>query len=456
MNQFPEKDFNGTLEGITLADIVQMACLERYERKLEVWGRGFHGVVYFSEGEIVHAETGDLTGNEAFVEIMCCSAGTFSFTPGSTDRQSIHVSWNFLLMESVREVDERNDIQHDKREDSRLKVLVVDDSRIFSKALVKLFDEDLGARIIGKASNGKEALKYLELEKPDLITLDINMPVMGGDVALKHILIRAPVPVILVSSFSEKNFPMMMQYLCIGAVELVAKPKDSVSWNIVEKRLGRLVRNIHQCNVKNIRRAKNPEPVKTKNPLGGKVKKLLLILGGLGGLIELQKILVAIKQTKDAAGLIFLDLYPGVTTHLASYFDNLTTCNPISLESGAPLLASNFGITYWHGSWEIVADNDGTIVPEMRSETGLLDADELLKSAAGLFGDHLSVIILSGTDLEMKAGLAQVKDRGGKILLQNPESSLFPEPLIKLQEKQIHDCYIESEKITDCLGDFFK
>ncbi len=92
----------------------------------------------------------------------------------------------------------------------------------------------------------------------------------------------------------------------------------------------------------------------------------------------------------------------------------------------------------------------------MRCETGLLDADELLKSAAGLFGEHLSVIILSGTDLEMKAGLAQVKDRGGKILLQNPESSLFPEPLIKLQEKQIHDCYIESEKITDCLGDFFK
>ena len=63
MNQVPEKDFNGTLEGITLADIVQLACLERYERKLEVRGRDFHGVVYFSEGEIVHAETGDLTGN---------------------------------------------------------------------------------------------------------------------------------------------------------------------------------------------------------------------------------------------------------------------------------------------------------------------------------------------------------------------------------------------------------
>ena len=70
MEQYPEKDFNGFLEGIILADIVQLACLERYERKLEVQGTDFHGIVYFSMGEVVHAEMGELTGRVAFVEIM--------------------------------------------------------------------------------------------------------------------------------------------------------------------------------------------------------------------------------------------------------------------------------------------------------------------------------------------------------------------------------------------------
>ena len=456
MEQYPEKDFNGFLEGIILADIVQLACLERYERKLEVQGTDFHGIVYFSMGEVVHAEIGELTGREAFVEIMCRPAGTFSFTPGKTEQKTIHAPWNFLLMEAAHEVDERNDIRVEQSGARQLKVLVVDDSRIFSKALVKLFDEDLGAKVIGKVSNGKEAIKFLELERPDLITLDINMPVMSGDVALKHIMIRTPAPVVLMSSFNERNFPMMMEYLCIGAVDLVAKPKDAISWNIVCERLGRLVLNISQFKIKNIRRARTPESVGYKRNPGGRVNKLLLILGGLGGLIELQKILVSIKQNKSAAGLVFLDLYPGVTTHLASYFDNLTVCNPISLVSGVPLLASDFGITYWYGSWEIIADRDGTVFPVMRNESGLLDADELLKSAARVFGENLSVIILSGTDLDMKSGLKKVKEKGGRIMLQDPDSCLFPEPLVKLLEMQIHDAFLEAESMNECLGDFFE
>ena len=482
MEQFPEKDFNGYLEGVVLADIVHLACLKRYERMLQVWGPDFSGFIYFSEGEVVHAEIGDSIGKEAFIEIMGHESGNLTLTPETTEQKTIHDSWNLLLKEAgldvdetidvrvdqpevdesndVRldqpEADERDDVRVDQPEVEQFKVLVVDDSHVFSKALVELFAEDLGAKIIGKASNGKEALKFLELETPDLITLDINMPVMSGDATLKHIMIRTPAPVVLMSSFNERNFPMMMDYLCIGAVDLVAKPKDAVSWNIVGKRLSRLVQNMSQFNIQNIRRAKKPEPVGYKKNPGGKVDKLLLVLGGLGGLIELQKILVAIKENKSTAGLVFLDLYPGVTDHLASYFDNLTVCNPLSLLSGAPLLASEFGITYWHGSWEIIVDSDGTVFPVMRNEMGLLDADELLKSAARVFGENLSVVILSGTDLDMRSGLEKVKEKGGKILLQDPDSCLFPEPLVKLQEMQIHDAFIAAESLDECLGGFFE
>ena len=449
MDQLPYKDFNGYLEGITLADIIQLACLERYESKLEVRGEDFQGKVYFSGGEIVHAETGSLTGQEAFVEMLCCPAGVFSFTPGRSERQTINVSWNLLLMEATRLVDERNHIEP-KQQAQELKIVVVDDSHIFSKALIKLFNKEIGAKIVGKASNGKEAIRYLELEKPDLVTLDINMPVMSGDVALKHIMIRTPAPVVLMSSFNERNFSLMMEYLCIGAVDLVEKPTNAESWYIVKKRLARLVKNISQFTLKNVRRSKKPQSVHTKMDIGGPAKKLVLILGGLGALIELQKIITSIRHTESAAGLVFLDLYPGVTKYLADYFSKLTPCNPMTMKSGEPLLVSQVGITYWHGSWEIM-NIDGVAFPVMHRENGLLDVNGLLLSAVRFFGDQLTVVILSGTDLDMQEGLAEVSNHEGKILLQDPSSCLFPDSLVKLEEQQLHDAYFSVENIEDIL-----
>jgi len=448
MDQLPEKDFNGYLEGITLADIVQLACLERYESKLEVRGEDFEGKVYFSGGEIVHAETGMLVGQEAFVEILCCPAGVFSFTPGKSSRQTINISWNLLLMEATRLVDERNHVAPSQKQERELKIVVVDDSPIFSKALIKLFNKEFGAKIVGKASNGREALKYLELEKPDLVTLDINMPVTQGDAGLKHIMIRTPAPVVLMSSFNERNFALMMEYLCIGAVDLVEKPADAESWYIVKKRLARLVKNISQFTLKNVRRAKKPGMTDSKMETGGPADKLVLILGGLGALIELQKIIAAVPQTKSAAGLVFLDLYPGVITYLADYFKDFTPANPMTLIPGEPLLTSQIGITYWHGSWEIT-NVDGIAVPYRQSDRGLLDANALLGSAAQYFGDRLSVVILSGTDLDMDFGLAEVVNRGGKIFLQDPDSCLFPDSLVRLEALRLHESYFTVDDIEN-------
>jgi len=456
MSQNVTNVFNGFLEGITLADVVQLACLERYERKLDVRGENFRGVIYFAGGEIVHAQIGDLSGPQAFNEIMCCPGGTFTFTSGQTDNQTIHDSWNFLLMEAMRFIDERNDTVSLAAAFSPLSVLVVDDSRIFTKALVKLFDEELEARIAGKASNVEEALKILEREKPDLVTMDVNMSVASGYMPLKHIMIRTPVPVALMSDFTETNFATMMEYLCLGAVDLVEKPKDTESWNIVGKRFKRLGQNIKEFKIKNIRRAKTPAVADFKIPVGGPARKLFVILGGVGSLLELQKILISIQSNDSAAGLIFLDLYPGVTNHLATYFEKLTILNPIPLESGSPLLASQCGVTYWHGSWEITADENGAAVPELKNPEGLLDGNKLLITASRIFGKDLTAIILSGTDLPLTEGLIEVSGNGGQIFLQDPDTCLYPDPILQLEALHLHAAFIEPEKVMDSLGDVLR
>lgn len=444
--------FNGYLEGITLADVVQLACLERYERKLEVRCEKFRGSIYFAGGEIVHAEAGDLKGQQAFNQIMCVPGGTFTLGSGRTDTQTIRESWNFLLMEAMRFIDERGDTISLAAEFSSLNVLVVDDSRIFTKALVKLFDEELGARIAGKASNVEEALKILELEKPDMVTLDVNMSINSGYMPLKHIMIRTPVPVVLMSDFSGNNFSTMIEYLCLGAVDLVEKPRDAHSWNIVGKRFKRLIQNIKEFRMQNIRRARTPGVADFKLPVGDPARKLVLILGGVGSLLDLQKILVSIEDMQSAAGLVFLDLYPKVTTHLTTYYDKLTIINPVPLQSGAPLLSSQCGITCWHGSWEIVADENGAAVTVLKKENGILDADELIMSAARIFGRDMALILLSGTDLQVSRGLMEVSATGGRIFLQDPDSCLYPDPILQVEAMHLHESFIDAENIMDTLG----
>lgn len=444
--------FNGYLEGITLADVVQLACLERYERKLEVRCENFRGSIYFSGGEIVHAEAGGLEGQQAFNEIMCVPGGTFTLGSGRTDTQTIRESWNFLLMEAMRYIDERGDTISLAAEFSSLNVLVVDDSRIFTKALVKLFDEELGARIAGKASNVEEAMKILELEKPDMVTLDVNMSVNSGYMPLKHIMIRTPVPVVLMSDFSSTNFSTMMEYLSLGAVDLVEKPKDAESWNIVGKRFKRLIQNIKEFRIQNIRRARSPGVADFKLPVGGPARKLVFVLGGVGSLLELQKILVSIEDMQSAAGLVFLDMYPRVTNHLTTYYDKLTIINPVSLQPETPLLASQCGFSCWHGSWEIIANDNGAAVAVRKQENGILDGDELLISAARVFGRDLAVILLSGTDLQLAKGLMEVSASGGRIFLQDPDSCLFPDPILEVEAMHLHESFIDAENIMNTLG----
>lgn len=444
--------FNGYLEGITLADIVQLACLERYDRRLDVRHENFQGSVYFAGGEIVHAVAGDLQGQQAFNRIMCIPGGTFTLTSGRTETQTIHEAWNFLLMEAMRFIDEQDDTVSLATEFSSLNVLVVDDSRMFTKALVRLFDEELGARIAGKASNVEEALKILEMEKPDMVTLDVNMSINSGYMPLKHIMIRTPVPVVLMSDFSGTNFSTMMEYLCLGAVDLVEKPKDAESWNIVGKRFKRLIQKIKDFRIKNIRRARTPGVADFKLPVGGPARKLFLVLGGVGSLLELQKILVAIQDMQSAAGLVFLDLYPGVTNLLTNYFDKLTIINPIPLQSGAPLLTTHCAISSWHGSWEITAVEDGSAVTVLKKENGVLDGDRLLMSAVRAFGGDLAVFLLSGADMQLSRGLMEVSAAGGRIFLQDPDTCLYPEPILQLETLHLHESFIDADTIMDTIG----
>ncbi len=457
-NHAVKNGFVGEIEGLSLVDIVQFACLSGDDRKLSVLSEDNMGVLYFSDNEIIHAEFNELTGEEAFYRIMSWPSGTFSMVFAKTGQRSIDASWNFLLLEAARRIDEQNKPPAAKKdsEPGLPKVLVVDDSRFFTKAFVKLFEDQIQAKVIGTATNGKEAVKFLEMQVPDLVTLDMTMPVMSGDVALKHIMIRSPAPVVLVSNFNEQSAFKMMDFMRYGAVDVVAKPTSPESWKLISSRLQYILMNVREFCVDNVSRAKSPKPVEKQSSLGGAkpAERLLLILGGLGGLLELQKVIPALAYDPGQAVMVLQNMYPGIAQHLASYFNAFTPYAVSCLDIGDDLLGGQCRMGNCHGKRQIVLRQGTPLISGREDEMNKisLDADNLLQSAAEVFGAQLAVVLLSGVDVDLKLGMETVVRKGGRILLQEPESSLLPGPLDGVRSLELHERSLKPEDIAPYLA----
>ncbi|WPD20789.1 MAG: chemotaxis protein CheB [Candidatus Electrothrix scaldis] len=445
--------FVGEIEGLGLVDLVQFACLAGDDRKLSVLSEDNRGVLYFSDNEIVHAEFGELTGEEAFYRIMSWPSGTFSMLFASTNVRTIDSSWNFLLLEAARRIDEQYRSKMAPDEESLLpKVLVVDDSRFFTKAFIKLFEEQINAQVVGTATNGREALKFLEMQVPDLVTLDMTMPVMSGDVALKHIMIRSPAPVVLVSNFNDQHYSRMMDFMRYGCVDMVAKPTSPESWNLIGERLKYILNNVKEFSVDNVSRAKQLKQVEagSKKKPEKKAEKLLLILGGLGGMLELQKIIPALQYDGEMAVLVFQNMYPGIVKYLTSYLDSFTHYATSSVLQANNLLGGQCLVGNCHGQREILfADGMPVLTgPKNDDELQEMNADSLLRSAAQIFGQKLSVLLLSGVEQDIKGGMEAVVTQGGKIILQDSDSSLLPRSLEQLRSFGMEECSLKPEEIA--------
>ena len=114
-----------------------------------------------------------------------------------------------------------------------IKVLVVDDSALVRKLFGRVLSEDADFEV-GFARSGQEALSLLHAFKPDVITLDVNMPQMNGLECLDRIMVQRPCPVVMVSTATAEGAEATLNALKLGAVDFVPKPTGAVSLSIDE------------------------------------------------------------------------------------------------------------------------------------------------------------------------------------------------------------------------------
>jgi two-component system, chemotaxis family, protein-glutamate methylesterase/glutaminase len=439
-NKQDSSGFAGTLRNIQITDIIQMCCLAGASLCIRVTQDNDRGTIYIEDGEVVHAECGRASGVNAFFTILGWPSGQFeTMEAPAIGTPTIKEPCQFLLMEAARQADEWATAREEPElaepelfEPEKIKVLIVDDSPIMSKILTSMLAADGTIEVIGTAKNGEEALKMMKSLTPDLITMDVNMPVMDGSTALKHIMIGSPCPVIIMSNLAPSSYDTLLSFLNLGAVDFMSKPVKSSNIVVQQQRIVDRIHQAAKADVKRFQLLRCPKlkpsdfvPVNKSDPC----EMLVVAVSGAGGYLETVNMITGLPGVTRTTVLSLQSIPPPFAPTLSSYLNMRSRFDVQPLVEKGIL---NPGLCYIANSSLDMqfAISDGRLALfDNSAASGSVNSgsiDRLLLSAAELFQDRVLVLLLSGADVGDLEGLHAIRAAGGKILAPKPDRCILP------------------------------
>ncbi len=324
----------------------------------------------------------------------------------------------------------------------KIRVLVVDDSAFMRVALRKMMEQDHRIQVIDVAKNGEEALGKIEKQKPDLVTLDIEMPVMDGLSALEKIMKDMPLPVIMISALTEEGADATFKALELGAVDFIPKGgKAYVNLDIVKigEQLRQKVRAIvMRDRLKRIKGAheissgvekvnshvRNIAPVVKRK--FQKQCQIVTIGVSTGGPMALNRMLPSIPRSFSSPIIIVQHMPPTFTGPFAKRLDTLSqisvkeAVDGEALEGGTAYVAP--GGIHLKVKKHRINRMQVALDPEPAGLLFVPSVDVMMQSVADQFFGSILGIIMTGMGSDGFKGMSKIKSKGGVTLAQDESS----------------------------------
>ena len=341
-----------------------------------------------------------------------------------------------------------------------VKVLVVDDSGFFRRRVSEILASDPTIQVVGTATNGKEAIDQALALKPDVITMDYEMPMMDGITAVRHIMQRCPTPVLMFSSLTHEGARVTLDALDAGAVDYLPKNFEDISRN-PEKVKQMLCEKVHTISRSNRRFSaySSPAPVAAPAPasshapassLAGtapartaaparaaapaashspapkrKPYKLVAIGTSTGGPVALQRVLTQLPAGFPAPIVLIQHMPAAFTKAFAERLDKLCKISVKEAEDG-DVLRPGLALLA-PGGKQMMVDGRGTVK--------ILPGDERLNykpcvditfgSAAKSYGDKVLSVVLTGMGADGREGARLLKQGGSTVWAQDEASCVI-------------------------------
>ena len=328
-----------------------------------------------------------------------------------------------------------------------IRLLIVDDSALMRKCLVSLFEQtgDFQIRI---ARNGAEALTELKTFKPDVITLDINMPEMDGLTCLSHIMAQHPCPVVMVSSLTTKGALATFEALALGAVDFVAKPDGTMSLSLdaIARELEIKVRSAIGSRVQ--RKSILPQTLqKEREPLSkpppsralGAAAGVVVIGVSTGGPQTLEGILPRLPADLPWPVVLAQHMPATFTQSFAARLDRMCAMNVVEVARPTVIVPGTVYIARGDADMTLARRPDGIVAsprPASNRYTWHPSVDALASSALEVFpAASIIGVLLTGMGNDGAASMTAIHKGGGKTIAESEKSCVvfgMPKELIQL------------------------
>jgi len=307
-----------------------------------------------------------------------------------------------------------------------VRVLVVDDSALMRKLIPQMLAGDESIEVVGTAMDGSFCLKKIEELRPNVVTLDLEMPGMNGIDTLKEIMRRQPVPVIVFSSHSTEGASVTMKALGLGAFDFVTKPKDA-SAHMAEtaKELIAKVKAAAECKLKpRVVLGIPPKPEKVSASAGSPTK-IVAIGVSTGGPQAMEYLLSQLPGDFPGAIAVVQHMPDGFTDMFARRLDEISALRVKEAQSGDLLQPGRVLICPGSRHMKVKRLPLGDIVvlsdePHVNGHRPSVDV--LMRSVAEEYRGYALGVLMTGMGDDGAEGLGAIRKEGGMTIAQNEES----------------------------------
>lgn len=305
-----------------------------------------------------------------------------------------------------------------------VRVLVVDDSAYVRKVLREMLSRSPFLEVVGAARDGEEALELVEQHRPDVVTLDLNMPGSDGLDFLRRQMARRPLPVLVVSVASESG-ELVMQALDAGAVDVVQKP-TALATDQIFAIAADLVAKVKAAAAARVRLpAPPPAAPPAAAPRAGRTDALVIGVS-TGGPQALKRLIPLLPPDFPVPVAVVLHMPVGYTELFARSLAVVSRLRVAEARDGDPFAPGTVLIAPAGYHLSLARKPDRTVVARLGLQP--LDtphrpaADVLFRSAAEVYGDRTLAVVLTGMGSDGTAGAAWVKAQGGRVFTEAEES----------------------------------
>lgn len=315
------------------------------------------------------------------------------------------------------------------RNEKSIRVLVVDDSAFMRAALKKIIENDPNIEVIATARDGEEAIEKIKSLKPDVVTLDLDMPRIDGFAVLEVIMKESPLPVIVVSALTQEGAHTAFRALDLGAIDYVPKDLSNSPFEVLRLEKTLINKIKAAASTKRGKRIIKDKGIRSPDGLSSdrfSNVQVVVIGASTGGPKALQEIISSLPEDFPAGVLIVIHMPPIFTTSFAQRLDSISRLkvkeaqNKDYVEPGCVFIAP--GGHHMGVAEEGLSRIKIKITSEPSDLPHIPSVDVTMLSVAEIYSRDALGIILTGMGTDGLKGMTAIKQRGGKTLAQDEET----------------------------------